>query len=394
MLVLFQRRIIYLPSVPPGTRDESLRKGERTTERDSSFAGMRWTEVPLTSSEPSAWLRRPVKLRGIELSWRRAGAEADPAATVQPTPADVVILYLQGNAGTPLLRTPLFRALLREPPSPRSSSDSPPEPRVSLFAIAPRSFWLSTRATPTERGILADYRAALAHAYARHGPEARYVLYGHSLGGAAAVLLLEQLRHGPFAHSEEARAGKSASESRQATALSNSPTAPSGYDVRSPASAPSSLASPLSASSSADATPRLSGIIVENPLPSIPYMVRALYPQRWLPYHYLGPFAFDKWDAVGRLARARTGGERRGLRSLWIRSGRDEIIPQGAEDGVREMYAAWVRASEAGGAASGRDEEPTSRWVDVPGALHDTAYMKRRWRDEIRAFLRQVAQEK
>ncbi|GAA6006953.1 uncharacterized protein JCM10292_000371 [Rhodotorula paludigena] len=393
MLVLFQRRIIYLPSVPPGTRDESLRKGERTTERDSSFAGMRWTEVPLTSSEPSAWLRRPVKLRGIELSWRRAGEGADPAARLEPLPGDVVILYLQGNAGTPLLRAPLFRALLREPPSPRSSSGSPPEPRVSLFAVAPRSFWLSTRATPTERGILADYRAALAHAYTRHGPGSRYVLYGHSLGGAAAVLLLEQLRHGPFASGGEDRTGTSAPESRQTSASHISTTATSDYDVESSASASSPLVP--SASSPALTVPRLSGIILENPLPSIPYMVRALYPQRWLPYHYLGPFAFDKWDAVGRLARDRTGGEARGLRSLWIRSGRDEIIPHGAEDGVREMYAAWVRAREAGGAASGRDEEePTSRWVDVPGALHDTAYMERRWRDEIRAFLRQVAQEK
>lgn len=130
MLVLFQRRIIYLPSVPPGTRDESLRNGERTTERDSSFAGMRWTEVSLTSSEPSAWLRRPVKLRGIELSWRRAGEEADPAARVQPMPADVVVLYLQGmccfrTAITLISYTRLYRQC-RHPSPPRPSLPRPP----------------------------------------------------------------------------------------------------------------------------------------------------------------------------------------------------------------------------------------------------------------------------
>lgn len=268
---------------------------------------------------------------------------------------------LAGNAGTPLNRLPLFRTLLRPPrasPYPNTAArPSPtPFPRLTLLAPAPRSYWLTTRTTPTERGILADYRASLAYLHATYGPDARFVLYGHSLGGAAAVGLLKQLEQGPFAPSTS----------------QHSPEAP--FD-----------------------SPRISGLILENPLPSIPFMVRALYPQKWLPYHWLGPLAFDRWDALGgleRLAQASTPKERgEAMRSLWIRSGRDEVIPLGTEegvkagelagkDGVRRMFDAWVEATGRRGAG---------KWVNVPGALHDLAYNERRWRDELRAFLDDVA---
>ncbi|GAA5991541.1 hypothetical protein JCM10908_005752 [Rhodotorula pacifica] len=365
MLVLFQRRIIYLPSVPPGTRDEPVpdQTGELSVQ-----------EVCLSSEEPSRWLRREIQLHGIEVDW---GGVA--AATKQQR--HVVIVYLQGNAGTPLLRLPVFRTLLQPDPT------DPSQPRITLLAVAPRSYWLSDRTTPTQKGVLGDYTAALRHAREMHGPDATYILYGHSLGGAAATLLLL----------------------RQIDQLDNT-------------------------------SPPISGLILENPLPSIPYMVRALYPQRWLPYHYLGPFAFDKWDALSALeqhagqlsqgSRAEGSGAREKIPpSLWIRSGRDEIIPHGSSDGVRQMYAAWRSAEEsvlqaeaaaAGTAVScqataaepgsannsegGADRHPKevyqqrgralelgAKWVDVPHALHDTAFTEKRWRDEIRQFVAELS---
>ncbi|BGP29196.1 hypothetical protein JCM10296v2_000934 [Rhodotorula toruloides] len=349
MLVLFQRKVIYMPWLPPGSRDESLLAVTATGE----MGDMGVKEVRIDSAEPTKWLRQKAEVRAIEVGWKEE--EENVTATKRP---HVVLLYLQGNAGTPLNRLPLFRTLLQPPRSSSYSSSTPqthlhPFPRLTLLAPGPRSYWLSTRTTPTERGILADYRASLDHLYATYGPDARYVLYGHSLGGAAAVGLLKQLQQGPFAVSQ----------------LDNAAT-------------PSSK-------------PRISGLILENPLPSIPFMVRALYPQRWLPYHWLGPLAFDRWDALGeleRLAEKRQGGQ---MRSLWIRSGKDEVIPLGTEegvkagelagkDGVRRMFDAWVKATEQDG------DEASSRWVDVPGALHDLAYNERRWRDELRAFLDDV----
>ncbi|KWU42271.1 hypothetical protein RHOSPDRAFT_21556 [Rhodotorula sp. JG-1b] len=305
MLVLFQRRVIYLPSVPPGTRDEPV---------PHQTGNLEVKEVQLQSEEPSRWLRRTVNLRGIAVEWRSGKADA-----LAGPERRVVIVYLQGNAGTPLLRLPVFRKLLK----PDRSTARSRQPRITLLAVAPRSYWLSDRTTPTEHGVLADYRAALAYAQERYGSDATYVLYGHSLGGAAAVLLmLRQL------------------------------------DER---------------------TPHIAGLILENPLPSIPYMVRSLYPQRWLPYHYLGPFAFDKWDALPAIEQGVRQGSgvgekrRRFPPSLWIRSGRDEIIPHGANDGVER-----IRVGRA-------------RWIDIPHALHDTAYMEQRWRDEIRRFVDELS---
>ncbi|GAA5924295.1 alpha/beta hydrolase [Sporobolomyces koalae] len=331
MLVAFQRKIIYLPSVPPGTRNESLEDGERTTARDSSLVGMDWTEIELVSSTPTRVLRLPTSLRGIELSWSKPETVSKPK---------IVVIYLQGNAGTPLLRIPLFRQLLRpdlhRSTSARSAPGSLSLENLTILAMAPRSFWLSTRSTPTEASVLADYASVWRHAYKRHGASAKYVLYGHSLGGAAASIL----------------------------ALDEQQRAPSN--------------------------PRISGLILENPLPSIPYMVKALYPQKWLPYHYLGFAAFDRWDAIGRLAQLARDPQLKPkceiVPTLWIRSGRDEIIPTGPDDGVKTMFGYRRTAIERNG-VSGNEK---AKWVDIPSSLHDTAFMERKWRDEIRSFLSEL----
>ncbi|KZP14159.1 hypothetical protein FIBSPDRAFT_935897 [Athelia psychrophila] len=54
----------------------------------------------------------------------------------------------------------------------------------------------------------------------------------------------------------------------------------------------------------------IQGLILENPFSSIPAMIRALYPEKWTPYHHhhhhhhhmgLGPLVWDAWDAVGAI---------------------------------------------------------------------------------------------
>ncbi|GAA5819991.1 hypothetical protein JCM10212_005638 [Sporobolomyces blumeae] len=400
MLVAFQRKIIYLPSVPPGTRDESLARQERTAARDASLSNLDWQEVEVKSEAKSRVLRRNVVLKGVELRWRNGTPLGDEDAKETRTGQarrKVVVVYLQGNAGTPLMRIPLFRQLLR--PGAQSSRSRPlsnqsgpgdKDVDIMVIAVAPRSFWQSTRTTPTEASVVTDYLSVLRDASRRHGPDAKYVLYGHSLGGAAVVLLLERLRQPPF-RSRATDISRPASRSASAPAV----------DDR--------------------LEPPVSGVILENPLPSIPYMVRALYPQKWLPYHYLGPFAFDRWDAIGRLAtlaRERRDGRSlhevegtREMPSLWLRSERDEIIPTDVgQDGVRTMFRDWCDALEGEDRSSASlasrqddgDDGPgdvrkeltvglQARWVDVRTALHDMAYTEREWRDAVRRFLDDVA---
>lgn len=86
MLVVFQRRIIYLPSVPPGTRDEPIppQPGE-----------LRVEGVQIQSGEPSRWLRHAVQLRGIEVESQSCEVKADCTADSQ---RHVVIVYLQGGS--------------------------------------------------------------------------------------------------------------------------------------------------------------------------------------------------------------------------------------------------------------------------------------------------------
>jgi hypothetical protein len=96
MLVLFQRRIIYLPSVPPGTKNESLTDGERTSARDASLSGMNWQEVETESAVPTRWFRRRVVLKGIELSWKGEGKKGENDIAARKKGQKVVVIYLQG----------------------------------------------------------------------------------------------------------------------------------------------------------------------------------------------------------------------------------------------------------------------------------------------------------
>lgn len=96
--------------------------------------------------------------------------------------------------------------------------------------MAPRSYWKLTPRWPSGAGIIQDYQDVLRYALRRF-PQARIVLYGHSLGGAAAICTLAQL--------EEPGVG---------TRLNPD------FD-------------------------RIRGLILESPFSSIPAMVPALYPQ-------------------------------------------------------------------------------------------------------------------
>ncbi|CAE6530904.1 unnamed protein product [Rhizoctonia solani] len=230
---------------------------------------------------------------------------------------------IQGNAGNPLHRIPKFRLLAG-----KLIVDNL-EREVQVIAVAPRSYWTSTKTSPSEAGFLSDYTAVLewiSNAY----PNSPVVLYGHSIGGSIAVKLLASL----------------------------------------------------------PASTRVRGLVVENAFTSVPAMVRTVYPSKWLPYYHLGPLVFDKWDALSTLSHERSSALRNVILHppsiLIINSENDELVP--AEMG-REMFdaASFVYHGLSKPLGTG------PRRVLIPGALHDDAFTKRQWKDEMRAYLTKVA---
>jgi pimeloyl-ACP methyl ester carboxylesterase len=210
-----------------------------------------------------------------------------------------------GNAGNPLHRIPMFSVLLNAIPS------------LAILAPAPRSYWTSTAARPTQAGLIADHAAALAFTASRF-PTSFLTLYGHSLGASAALCLLAAREH-------EHAAGS--------------------CDVH--------------------------GLVLENAFTSVPDMLRALYPQRWLPYRYLGPFVRDRWDARAAAHRMR----HRALvhRAMVLVSARDEVIPPTMGQQIFDALKP--------------PDGNLGRLVVLDRALHEDAWRHRDWSQAIKQYL-------
>ncbi|KAG6878611.1 hypothetical protein C0992_007858 [Termitomyces sp. T32_za158] len=309
---------------PLGARTDRLADVPR-----SLLHGIACSELDITSSH-----------RRISALLVRSSSPSMTSTPDRDANANLVVLYLQGNAGNPLHRLPVFQGLIA------ASLMNP-----TILAPAPRSYWTSP-GRPTQSGILADYTASLMHVL-HHFPRARVVLYGHSLGGAIALCLLAQPG--------------------------------------------------LSRLLGKDAA-RLRGVILENPLASVPSMLAALYPQKWLPYRYLAPFVWDRWDALAAVQEARTAPLLESLcgRMLVLASEHDEVVPN-------EMGAAIVQAAtrtvgstssdygkgvgEQRMGGSEREELLRTRFIVVRGALHEDAWKRKGWAEAVGTYLRGVIDE-
>jgi len=109
-------------------------------------------------------------------------------------------------------------------------------------------------------------------------------------------------------------------------------------------------------------------------------MVRSLYPQKWLPYRYLAPLAFDKWDVQTAL-KSHIGQDtvlgRISCNMLVLVSEHDEVVP-------REMGSYIFKLATQGCLPN------ETKLVEIPKALHENAWTRRMWIDELRKYISRV----
>ncbi|KAL4242841.1 polyketide transferase af380 family protein [Abortiporus biennis] len=333
MMVLFQRKIIYMGYIPPNARTEEL---------------FRDVQPPkdISCEEVRIGGEKGITLYGILVQSMVAATRSEDPTTV--------MVYFQGNAGNPLSRIPLFSHLIMGPGSRSISKNISPLHNLSILSVAPRSYWKSSSKTPTERGLISDYKHVIQYAHSRF-PNSKIILYGHSLGGSVAICLAATLKD-----REEFMFVK--------------------------------------------------GLVVENPFESIPGMVKALYTSKWVPYRYLGNMAWDKWDATAETEKVakeeldsisqigsklqRNEEESEDVKTERTLLGRllkdmmvivcekDEIVPW-------EMGQSIYAASEKARSTS-ESEDGLGRNVVLKKALHETGWSEAKWLVEMRKYIQDV----
>lgn len=119
----------------------------------------------------------------------------------------------------------------------------------------------------------------------------------------------------------------------------------------------------------------VSVLILETPFVSIKDMLVALYPQKWLPYRYLGFALWNRWKLVQALEIVLERGWKG--RMLVVEAGKDELVPSGQAARIAEV------AKKAGVHV---EEE------SVKGALHVECLAKPKGRKMVGEFLARFVQ--
>ena len=166
---------------------------------------------------------------------------------------------------------------------------------ISIVAVSYRGFWTST-GKPSQKGIERDADAALhwvlERYYSNSSPPDRlreFVIWGQSIGAGVATNLTAHYLNNPLSFQPDHSRGKETTTVVPITSL-----------------------------------------ILETPFTSIRDLLLAFYPQKWLPYHYLGPFLRSHWDSVQALQQiAQAPGNPKKPNIFMLEAGSDEVVPAG-----------------------------------------------------------------
>ncbi|OCT47736.1 putative alpha/beta superfamily hydrolase [Cladophialophora carrionii] len=170
-MVIFQNKIIYMPSVPPFSRSE------RVDDYAAQCRPVEWVERDLTAADGTA----------LKLLEGSIVASVDSDVTEH-----VVVIYFQGNASSLPPRLPYLSNILK-----RLARDHPGGRKYTIVALSYRGYWKS-KGSASQAGIELDAEAALTWVQGRYDRgRTKIVVWGQSIGaGVASVSLANLLRNG------------------------------------------------------------------------------------------------------------------------------------------------------------------------------------------------------
>jgi predicted alpha/beta-fold hydrolase len=261
---------------------------------------------------PVEWEELRIKsMDGIKISLGVGGIPSKQTySTGQAATREVVICYFQGNGGSVPPRLPLLSHTLKLLQSRGGEST-----RYTMVALSYRGYWKSS-GRATEAGIKLDAQATLNWIKETH-PNARIVLWGQSLGaGVACAAAAEHLAR--------------------------------------------------------NETQVLQGLILETPFTSVSSMLKALYPERWLPYRYLTGFLRSHWDSELALRRIASVDKGRQPQVLLCVATRDEVVPPEEADKLQRVC---------------EETSLVTKRVKVIGALHNEATTRRKGQEAVASFV-------
>ncbi|KAJ8695416.1 hypothetical protein PTI98_008018 [Pleurotus ostreatus] len=116
-------------------------------------------------------------------------------------------------------------------------------------------------------------------------------------------------------------------------------------------------------------------------------MVQALYPERWVPYRYLAPLVFDKWNAHSAMTRA-SNRQPGAPETVLDRLRRDSLILVSEKD---EVVPPQMSLRLAAAARNPADLSNAPKAKILEGALHENAWQTRTWRIEITRYISEIS---
>ncbi|KAF1347590.1 hypothetical protein BDV97DRAFT_377829 [Delphinella strobiligena] len=166
LMVLFQNKIIYMPSLPPGSRREKL------TDYSKSWGPVSWEERKITS------------LDGTKLAVAIGQVKEKPDLSprvMEKQRKQRVILYFQGNGASLPPRTPMLSNVLK-------SVAVKSEDEWTLIGLSYRGYWTSS-GRAHQKGIEKDAEALVNRAietYASRTRDIDLIVWGQSIGAGVA----------------------------------------------------------------------------------------------------------------------------------------------------------------------------------------------------------------